>query len=162
MTTDENSGPPEAAAAATEAPAPVAAAPAESEPADIEQTAELAEAIETGVKALVDQPGEAEIQGVEFGAAVGDATGSPEDMSFLFDVSLKVTVQLGGTSRTIRDILGWGPGSVIELEKLAGEPVDILVNNTPIATGEVVVVDESFGVRITDVLSPRGRLESIS
>ena len=132
------------------------------EPPDVDQTAELAEAIETGAEALTEAADESQVQGVEFaeiGAGAGAA--SDDDIAFLLDVSLKVTVQLGGTRKSIREILSWGPGSVIELEKLAGEPVDILVNETRIATGEVVVVDESFGVRITDVLSPRSRLEEI-
>lgn len=128
---------------------------------ELEQTAGLAEAIESGVDALTDPPPEREVKGVAFGPAAEDAGSGDEDIAFLLDVDLDVTVRLGETTKTIREILSWGPGSVIELEKLAGEPVDVLVNNTPIATGEVVVVDESFGVRITDVLSPRSRLEKI-
>ncbi len=146
----------------TENDGPQAGIETAGEPPDVEQTAELAEAIETGAEALTDPTEEGEVQGVEFaeiGAGAGAA--SDDDIAFLLDVSLLVTVQLGSTRKSIREILSWGPGSVIELEKLAGEPVDILVNETRIATGEVVVVDESFGVRITDVLSPRSRLEEI-
>jgi flagellar motor switch protein FliN len=74
------------------------------------------------------------------------------------DVPLQVTVELGRTQKLIKDILEFGSGSIIELDKLAGEPVDILVNNKYIATGEVVVIDESFGVRVTDIVDPTKRL----
>lgn len=87
----------------------------------------------------------------------------PEDfdrknMSLLMDVPLQVTVELGRTTKRIREILEFGTGSVVELDKLAGEPVDILVNGKNVAKGEVVVIDESFGVRITDILHPSKRL----
>jgi len=81
-----------------------------------------------------------------------------KNMSLLMDVPLQVTVELGRTSKKIREILEFGQGSVIELDKLAGEPVDILVNGKNVARGEVVVIDESFGVRITDILHPSKRL----
>jgi flagellar motor switch protein FliN len=81
-----------------------------------------------------------------------------KNISLIMDVPLQVTVELGRTSKLIKDILEFGPGSIIELDKLAGEPVDILVNGKAIAKGEVVVIDESFGVRITDILHPSKRL----
>jgi flagellar motor switch protein FliN/FliY len=74
------------------------------------------------------------------------------------DVPLEVTVELGRTKKYIREILEFGPGSIIELDKLAGEPVDILVNGKAIAKGEVVVIDENFGVRITDIIHPSKRI----
>jgi flagellar motor switch protein FliN/FliY len=80
------------------------------------------------------------------------------NISLIMDVPLLVTVELGRTQRMIRDILEFSPGSIIELDKLAGEPVDILVNGKQIAKGEVVVIDESFGVRITDIADPSKRL----
>jgi len=73
-------------------------------------------------------------------------------------VPLEVTVELGRTKKYIREILEFGPGSIIELDKLAGEPVDILVNGKAIAKGEVVVIDENFGVRITDIIHPSKRI----
>jgi flagellar motor switch protein FliN/FliY len=88
----------------------------------------------------------------------GDANANIE---LLMDVSLRVTVELGRTAMSIREILDLGPGSVLELDKLAGEPVDILVNDKPIAKGEVVVVDENFGVRVTDIISPARRVASL-
>ncbi|GGI94671.1 flagellar motor switch phosphatase FliY [Alicyclobacillus cellulosilyticus] len=85
----------------------------------------------------------------------------PRNLSLLLDVSLNVTVELGRTKRSIKDILELAPGSVLELDKLAGEPVDILVNNKRIAIGEVVVIDENFGVRITDIVSPEDRVRQL-
>jgi flagellar motor switch protein FliN len=81
-----------------------------------------------------------------------------KNISLIMDVPLQVTVELGRTHKLIKDILEFGPGSIIELDKLAGEPVDILVNGKSIAKGEVVVIDESFGVRITDIIHPSKRL----
>ncbi len=81
-----------------------------------------------------------------------------KNISMIMDVPLQVTVELGRTEKLIKDILELSPGSIIELDKLAGEPVDILVNGKAIAKGEVVVIDESFGVRITDIIHPSKRL----
>lgn len=80
------------------------------------------------------------------------------NIGLLMDVPLQISVELGRTRKKIREILDFGQGSIIELDKLAGEPVDILVNGKVIAKGEVVVIDESFGVRITDILHPSKRL----
>jgi flagellar motor switch protein FliN len=82
------------------------------------------------------------------------------NIDLLMDVSLQVTVELGRTRRQIRDVLSMGPGSVLELDKLAGEQVDVLVNGKLIAKGEVVVIDENYGVRITDIISPVERVQS--
>lgn len=80
------------------------------------------------------------------------------NMELLMDVPLQVTVELGRTSKLVKEVLALGPGSVLELDKLAGEPVDILVNEKPIAKGEVVVIDENFGIRVTEILSPKDRI----
>jgi flagellar motor switch protein FliN/FliY len=77
------------------------------------------------------------------------------------DIPLQLTVELGRTKMPIKEILDLGPGSIVELDKLAGEPVDILVNNKLIAKGEVVVIDESFGVRITDIVSKMERINKV-
>jgi flagellar motor switch protein FliN/FliY len=82
-------------------------------------------------------------------------------MDMIMDVPLQVTVELGRTRMLIKEILDLGPGSIVELDKLAGEPVDILVNNKLIAKGEVVVIDESFGVRITDIISKMERMNKV-
>jgi flagellar motor switch protein FliN len=84
-----------------------------------------------------------------------------ESIELIMDVPLEITVELGRTKKLIKDILEFGPGTILELDKLAGEPVDILVNGKYIAKGEVVVIDESFGVRITDIISASKRLSKI-
>ena len=82
------------------------------------------------------------------------ANGAQEqgNIGLIMDVQMEMTVELGRTKKTIKEILGMGEGTIIELDKLAGEPVDILVNHKPIAKGEVVVIDENFGVRVTEIL----------
>ncbi|MDP1417975.1 flagellar motor switch phosphatase FliY [Peribacillus simplex] len=84
-----------------------------------------------------------------------------KNLSMLMDIPLQVTVELGRTKRSVKDILELSSGSIIELDKLAGEPVDILVNSRLIAKGEVVVIDENFGVRVTDIMSQSDRLNKI-
>jgi len=84
-----------------------------------------------------------------------------ESIELIMDVPLEITVELGRTKKLIKDILEFGPGTILELDKLAGEPVDIMVNGKYIAKGEVVVIDESFGVRITDIVSAAKRLNKI-
>jgi len=79
-------------------------------------------------------------------------------LDLLLDVPLEITVELGRARMTIQDLLGLGPGSVIELDKIAGESLDILVNGRLVARGEAVVVNEKFGARITDIVSPSERL----
>lgn len=86
---------------------------------------------------------------------------SHRNLDMLLDIPLKVTVELGRTKRSVEDILDLTSGSIIELDKLAGEPVDILVNNKLIAQGEVVVIDENFGVRVTDIISQTDRLMNL-
>ena len=83
------------------------------------------------------------------------------NMEFLLDVPLEVTVELGRTKMLINDMLKLGQGSVIELSKLAGESLEILANQKPIARGEVVVVNEKYGVRLTEVISPMERIEGL-
>lgn len=83
------------------------------------------------------------------------------DIDFLLDIPLEVTVELGRTKMLIKDLLQLGQGSVVELEKIAGEPMEILVNNRLVARGEVVVVNEKFGVRLTDVISPTERIRQL-
>ena len=78
---------------------------------------------------------------------------NPENIGLIMDVPLQVTVELGRTTKSISDILDFSPGKIIELDKLAGEPIDILVNGKNVAKGEVVVIEESFGVRITEIIN---------
>ncbi|WP_044337392.1 flagellar motor switch phosphatase FliY [Rossellomorea aquimaris] len=84
-----------------------------------------------------------------------------KNLHMLLDIPLQVTVELGRTNRSVRDILELSSGSIIELDKLAGEPVDILVNSQLMAKGEVVVIDENFGVRITDIVSQSDRIKKL-
>ncbi len=92
-----------------------------------------------------------------------DENGQPSsrDINFLLDIPIEVTVQLGTTRMLIKELLQLGQGSVVELEKLAGEPMEILANSKLIARGEVVVVNEKFGVRLTDIASPTERLTQL-
>lgn len=102
------------------------------------------------------------VQPVQFAPLVsGMATQVATNIDFIADVPLQITVELGRTRKLIRDILELVPGSVVELDKLAGEPVDILVNGRLIAKGEVVVIDENFGVRVTDIIHPHERMKNI-
>jgi flagellar motor switch protein FliN/FliY len=103
------------------------------------------------------------VQPVQF-ANFGNAPFLQQDetnLNLLLDIPLKVTVELGRTQKQIKDILELSQGSIIELDKLAGEPVDILVNNKLIAKGEVVVIDENFGVRVTDIVSQWDRIQKL-
>jgi len=83
------------------------------------------------------------------------------EIEFLLDIPLEVSVELGRTKMLINDLLQLGQGSVIELDKLAGDPVEILVNQRLVARGEVVVVNEKFGIRLTDILSPMERIRKL-
>ena len=89
-----------------------------------------------------------------FGAMPNQAY-QPENIDLIMDVPLEVTVELGRTKKSISEILDFGPGKIIELNKLAGEPVDVLVNGKFVAKGEVVVIEESFGVRITEIINAK-------
>lgn len=84
-----------------------------------------------------------------------------QSLDFILDIPLKVTVELGRSRMAIREILGLAQGSVIELAKFAGEPLEVLVNDKLIARGEVVVVNEKFGIRLTDIISPVERIEQL-
>lgn len=83
---------------------------------------------------------------------------SQRRLELLLDVPLSLSVELGRARMSIQDLLGLGPGSVVELDKIAGEPLDILVNDRLVARGEAVVVNDKFGVRITDIVSPAERI----
>ena len=104
----------------------------------------------------------ASVQPVQFPPLQGFVSQEEQgNIGLIMDVYMEMTVELGRTKRMIKEILGMGEGHIIELDKLAGEPVDVLVNHKPIAKGEVVVIEESFGVRITEILSPAERISDI-
>jgi len=122
---------------------------------------------------LPDADGGAAPEDIDFGSAnVAEAEfqhlsepadkSEPRNIDLLMDVNLPVSIELGRTKMSISDILALGPGSVVELSKLAGEPVDVMVNFKTVARGEVVVIDENFGVRITQLMTPEERLRSIA
>ncbi|MEH7073160.1 flagellar motor switch phosphatase FliY [Neobacillus drentensis] len=115
-------------------------------------------------ESTANAPFNANVQKVEY-ATFSDApqAGSHSgNIDMLFDIPLEITVELGRTRMQIKKILELGPGAVIQLDKLAGEPVDILANQRLIAKGEVVVIEESFGVRITDIINPVERITKMS
>ena len=94
-------------------------------------------------------------------AATGASARSTQTLDFILDVTLQVTVEVGRARMTIQDLLQLGQGSVVELEKLAGEPLDIYINGKQVARGEAVIVNEKFGVRLTDIISPEDRIDSL-
>ncbi|MHB1285238.1 MAG: flagellar motor switch protein FliN [Leptospirales bacterium] len=85
----------------------------------------------------------------------------PENIDFLLDVPLTVSVRVGTARMLIKDLLQLGQGSVVELDKLAGEPMEILINDKLVARGEVVMVNDKYGVRLTDIVSPIERIKSL-
>ena len=89
------------------------------------------------------------------------AAEAPRNFDLLLDIPLELTVEIGRTRLAIRDLLQLGPGSVVELAKLAGETLDVLINGKPIARGEAVMVNDKFGVRLTDVISPSERIAGL-
>lgn len=87
--------------------------------------------------------------------------GIPSNLNIIMDVGLQLSVELGRTVKKVKDILELTTGSIVELDKLAGEPVDVLVNGKLLAKGEVVIIDENFGVRVTEILSPSERVKNL-
>ena len=116
-------------------------------------------AIDTGAGAPIDP-----MQGGAPGgapAAGAQQQGGTQSLDFILDIPLTVTVELGRSRMSIREILQLSQGSVVELAKFAGEPLEVLVNEKLIARGEVVVVNEKFGIRLTDIISPVERIEQL-
>jgi flagellar motor switch protein FliN/FliY len=100
--------------------------------------------------------------GYQFSALQGkDAAAKSKNLNFILDIPLEVTVQLGRTQMLVNDLLKLGQGSVIELEKMAGETLEILANQKLVARGEVVVINEKFGIRVTEIISPMERVEKL-
>jgi len=106
-----------------------------------------------------------EAQPVEFPRLDAEKKNQPHsqerNLEMLFDVPLQISVELGRTSMSIKEILQLSPGSVIELDKLAGEPVDLMVNGKLVAKGEVVVTEENFAVRITEIIGQEARIRKL-
>jgi flagellar motor switch protein FliN len=95
-------------------------------------------------------------------ATTGSAGGGSHDLNMVLDIPVQLTVELGRTRIPIKNILQLAQGSVVELDTLAGEPMDVLVNGYLIAQGEVVVVNEKFGIRLTDIVTPAERMRRLS
>jgi len=111
---------------------------------------------------LMDQQHPQNVQPARFSALnSGSPSGATSNIELLLDVPLTLTVELGRTKMLIKDILDLTAGSIVELDKIAGESIDVLINNKLVAKGEVVVIDENFGIRITNIISPQERLQSI-
>ena len=115
------------------------------------------EAEKTAAAGVAADPKPASFPPLEGGAAGGTV----KNLEFILDIPMQVSVQLGSSRMLIRDLLQLGQGSVIELDKLAGEPMEVFVNNKLVARGEVVVVNEKFGIRLTDVISPAERIRKL-
>ena len=94
-------------------------------------------------------------------ASQANAEGERANLDLILDVPLAVSVELGRVRMTVRELLALGAGSVIELVKAAGEPLDVLINGRPVARGEAVMVNEKFGVRLTEIVSPTERVERL-
>lgn len=104
-----------------------------------------------------------EVVGEEGSAeTAGEESGEPASLDLILDIPLAVTVELGRSKMLINDLLQLGQGSIIELTKLVGDPLEVLVNNKLVARGEVVVVNEKFGVRLTDIVTPMERVKSLA
>jgi flagellar motor switch protein FliN/FliY len=158
--------------AAISAPAPQQAAPAGGGGGGMSQQAQGADPFAGlagggggggGGFGMAPQGGGPTVQSVQFGDLQGQPVQQESgNIGLLMDVYMEMTVELGRTRKLIKEILGMGEGTIIELDKLAGEPVDILVNHKLIAKGEVVVIDENFGVRVTEIVSPMERVGNMT
>lgn len=103
------------------------------------------------------------VQPAQFQSFDDSASGTsiPENIALIQDVPLKVTVELGRTVKRVSEVLEFGPGTIVELDRIVGEPLDILVNGQYVAKGEVVVIDENYGIRVTDIVNPNKRFSKI-
>jgi flagellar motor switch protein FliN/FliY len=125
-----------------------------------EQVSEDDWAAAMGEQAAVDEAVVATPAAFEQFAGGGDKV-APQGFDMIMDIPVTLTVEMGRTKISIRNLLQLAHGSVVELEGLAGEPMDVLVNGTLIAQGEVVVVNEKFGIRLTDIITPQERLRKL-
>lgn len=135
------------------------------EQAEVETGAADSEAVKVAAElaAAADSPYQAKPASQifpDFGASSGKS-GSLNDFDMILDIPVQLTVELGRTKLSIRNLLQLAHGSVVELDGLAGEPMDVLVNGTLIAQGEVVVVNDKFGIRLTDIITPAERMRKI-
>lgn len=118
----------------------------------------------SNVSEMVDGINEEEVAEIVDSIQTGDDALNKlkvQNLDFILDIPLSVSVELGRSKVIIKDLLQLGQGSVLELDKLAGEPLEVLVNGKLVARGEVVVVNEKFGIRLTDIVSPIERIETL-
>ena len=94
-------------------------------------------------------------------AEEGSGESAERELDFILDIPLELSVELGKTKMLVNDLLQLGQGSIIELNKLAGEPLEVYINRKLIARGEVVVINEKFGIRVTEIISPMERVEKL-
>jgi flagellar motor switch protein FliN/FliY len=107
------------------------------------------------------EEGASEVSAAEFSEMTDEQSGPGLSLDLVLDISMPVTVELGRTSMTIRELLQMGPGSVVELDHSAGEPIDLYVRDVRFARGEVVVVQNNFGLRISEVINAKGRIQQL-
>ncbi|MCB0414879.1 MAG: flagellar motor switch protein FliN [Bdellovibrionales bacterium] len=119
---------------------------------DAAENQDNVEDITAGLEAVADEAEEIEESHHDY---------EDRNLDLIMDIPLKVTAELGRTKMVISELLGLGQGSVVELSKLAGEPMEVYVNDKLVARGEAVVVNEKFGVRLTDIISPAERVEQL-
>lgn len=136
-----------------------------SEQTDIQEADAAEDGAETEqavAEAVAEQPAQA--AAAEFDS-LEDTSGGPaseeENLDVILDIPVTISMEIGRTNISIRNLLQLNQGSVVELDRLAGEPMDVLVNGTLVAHGEVVVVNEKFGIRLTDVISPAERVKKL-
>jgi flagellar motor switch protein FliN len=140
----------------------MSAEPSATAPADDPAAADWAAAVADSAVATTTVEQVAPAQFANFASGVPGAAGAGNDISMILDIPVQLTVELGRTRIPIKNILQLAQGSVVELETLAGEPMDVLVNGYLIAQGEVVVVNEKFGIRLTDIVTPSERVKRLS
>ena len=131
-----------------------------------DETSNLAESLEAELNQMSSESSEEVEEQVgssddDDQGKAGASSARDRNLDLILDIPLKVTVELGRTKMVVSDLLNLGQGSVIELSKLAGEPMEVLVNDKLVARGEAVVVNEKFGARLTDIISPSERVEQL-
>jgi flagellar motor switch protein FliN/FliY len=136
-------------------------APGQDKMAD-EWAAAMAEAKQADSSGALAAPAESPAPFASFSSGAGASGGAGNDINMILDIPVQLTVELGRTKIPIKHILQLAQGSVVELETLAGEPMDVLVNGYLIAQGEVVVVNDKFGIRLTDIVTPSERMRRLS
>ncbi len=114
-----------------------------------------------GAKATAAEPRKADAKPAFFGALKEESAGAVGNLGMVLDIPVTISVEIGRTRMMIKDLLQLGQGTVVELEKLAGEPMEIYVNGRLIARGEAVVINEKFGIKLTDIVSPSERITKL-